>query len=40
MYRIPARDATLVTSINGNDMFANAVHVFMPALEVVLGDAP
>jgi D-alanyl-D-alanine carboxypeptidase len=38
MYRIPARDATLVTSLNRNDMFVNAVEVFMPALKVISSD--
>jgi D-alanyl-D-alanine carboxypeptidase len=39
MYRIPAHDATLVTSINGSDLFANAIHVFIPALRVIDGSS-
>jgi len=39
MFRIPAQDATLVTSINGSDLFANAFHVFIPALRVIDGSA-
>lgn len=40
MYRIPAHDATLVTSINGNDLFANAFHVFIPALRAIAPELP
>lgn len=40
MYRIPARDATLVTSINASDMFANALNVLIPSLQVVTAPAP
>jgi len=40
MYRIPARDATLVTSINAGDMFANALEVLIPSLQVVTAPAP
>lgn len=35
MYRIPERDATLVTAVNTGDLFTNALQVFMPSLEVV-----
>jgi D-alanyl-D-alanine carboxypeptidase len=35
MYRIPARDTTLVTAINAGDLFANALQVFIPSLDVI-----
>jgi D-alanyl-D-alanine carboxypeptidase len=40
MFRIPARDATLVTAVNTQDLFANALQVFIPAVEVVVGSSP
>jgi hypothetical protein len=39
MYRIPSRDATLVTSINAGDMYANALNVLVPSLQVVTAPA-
>jgi D-alanyl-D-alanine carboxypeptidase len=39
MYRIPARDATLVTSINATGLMENAVHVLMPSLGVITAPA-
>jgi D-alanyl-D-alanine carboxypeptidase len=35
MFRIPARDTTLVTAVNTNDLFTNALQVFIPALEAI-----
>jgi D-alanyl-D-alanine carboxypeptidase len=32
MFRIPARDTTLVTAVNTNDLFVNALDVFIPSL--------
>jgi D-alanyl-D-alanine carboxypeptidase len=40
MFRVPARDATLVTAVNTQDLFANALQVFIPAVGVVTGSAP
>jgi D-alanyl-D-alanine carboxypeptidase len=39
MFRIPDRDVTLVTSINTSDMFANALSVFIPSLDVITAPA-
>ena len=39
MFRIPARGATLVTAVNTSDMFANALEVFMPSLDVIAAAA-
>ena len=39
MFRIPAADTTLITVINTQDLFANALDVFSPAAEVVTGMA-
>jgi len=39
MYRIPARDTTLVTSINTSDLLANALNVLFPSLEVITAPA-
>lgn len=39
MYRIPARDTTLVTSVNVGDMYANALNVLIPSLDVLAGSA-
>jgi D-alanyl-D-alanine carboxypeptidase len=39
MYRIPARDTTLVTSITTSDLFANAVNVLIPSLDVIAAPA-
>lgn len=39
MFRIPAADTTLITAINTQDLFANALDVFSPAAEVVTGMA-
>jgi D-alanyl-D-alanine carboxypeptidase len=35
MFRIPARDTTLVTAVNTDDLFTNALVVFMPAVEAI-----
>lgn len=35
MYRLPAHDTTIVTSINSGDLFAVAVEVMMPATQVI-----
>ena len=35
MFRIPARDTTLVTAVNTNDLFTNALEVFMPAVDAI-----
>ncbi len=35
MFRIPARAVTLVTVVNTSDLFANALNVFGPAVDVV-----
>jgi D-alanyl-D-alanine carboxypeptidase len=40
MFRIPARDATLVTAVNTQDLFVNAREVFIPAVDVVASSAP
>ena len=35
MFRVPAADTTLVTSVNTQDLFLNALQVFMPSVDVV-----
>ncbi len=35
MFRIPASDTTLVTAVNTNDLFTNALQVFIPAVEAI-----
>ena len=35
MFRIPAVDTTLVTAVNTNDLFTNALEVFIPAVEAI-----
>jgi D-alanyl-D-alanine carboxypeptidase len=35
MYRIPAQDTTLVTSVNTSDLFANALQVYIPAVDAI-----
>jgi D-alanyl-D-alanine carboxypeptidase len=35
MFRIPAADTTLVTAVNTNDLFTNALQVFIPAVEAI-----
>jgi D-alanyl-D-alanine carboxypeptidase len=35
MFRIPAAGTTLVTAVNTNDLFTNALDVFIPALEAI-----
>jgi D-alanyl-D-alanine carboxypeptidase len=35
MFRIPSRDTTLVTSVNTSDMFANALQLLIPSLNVI-----
>jgi D-alanyl-D-alanine carboxypeptidase len=35
MFRIPANDTTLVTAVNTNDLFTNALEVFIPAVEAI-----
>lgn len=37
MYRIPASDTTLVTTVNAGGLMTNAVHVLMPSLDVLAG---
>jgi D-alanyl-D-alanine carboxypeptidase len=37
MFRIPARDSTLVTAVNTSNLFTNALGVFVPSFEVVMG---
>jgi D-alanyl-D-alanine carboxypeptidase len=39
MFRIPARDTTLVTAINTSDLFENALDVFIPSLNFITGHA-
>jgi D-alanyl-D-alanine carboxypeptidase len=39
MYRIPASDTTLVTSVNTSDMFANALEVYIPAVQAITAPA-
>jgi hypothetical protein len=35
MFRIPAVDTTLVTAVNTNDLFTNALEIFIPAVETI-----
>ena len=35
MFRIPAADTTLVTAVNTNDLFTNALQVFIPAVDAI-----
>ena len=35
MFRIPASDTTLVTAVTTNDLFVNALEVFISAVQVV-----
>ncbi len=37
MFRIPGQDATLITAVNTTDLFANALQIFIPALDVITG---
>jgi D-alanyl-D-alanine carboxypeptidase len=37
MFRIPARDTTLVTSVNIPDLFVNALDLYIPAVAVING---
>ena len=39
MFRIPSRDTTLVTAVNTNDLFVNALEVFIPAVEAITAPA-
>lgn len=39
MYRIPARDTTLVTSVNTGDLWTNAANLLMPSLDVLAAAA-
>ena len=39
MYRLPARDATLVTSLTTGDLSANALNVLMPSVDVIAAPA-
>jgi CubicO group peptidase (beta-lactamase class C family) len=39
MFRIPSADTTLVTAVNTQDLFVNALHVFMPSVDVVTAAA-
>lgn len=40
MFSIPASDTILVTAVNTQDLFVNALDVFIPAIEVVTASAP
>jgi D-alanyl-D-alanine carboxypeptidase len=40
MYRIAARDTTLVTAVTTGDMFVNALEVLFPSVEVIDAPAP
>jgi D-alanyl-D-alanine carboxypeptidase len=40
MFQIPARATTLVTAVNTGDLFANALEVFIPSLDVITAPAP
>jgi D-alanyl-D-alanine carboxypeptidase len=40
MYRIPDRDATIVTSVNSGDLLTHALNVLIPSLEVIGSPAP
>ena len=35
MFRIPCGDTTLVTAVNTNDLFINALEVFIPAVDAI-----
>jgi D-alanyl-D-alanine carboxypeptidase len=39
MFRIPSSDTTLVTAVNTNDLFVNALEVFIPAVEAITASA-
>ncbi len=39
MFQIPAHETTLVTSVNTSDLFANALEVFIPAVDVITAPA-
>jgi D-alanyl-D-alanine carboxypeptidase len=39
MFRIPAADATLVTAVNTNDLFTNALQVFIPGVAAIAASA-
>ena len=39
MFRLSARDTTLVTAVNTSDLFVNALNVFIPAIEAINAEA-
>jgi D-alanyl-D-alanine carboxypeptidase len=39
MFRIPAHHATLVTAVNAGNLFTNAMHVFMPSVDIIAGES-
>jgi D-alanyl-D-alanine carboxypeptidase len=38
MFRVPQRRTTLVTAVNTNDLFTNALEVFIPSLQVITAE--
>jgi D-alanyl-D-alanine carboxypeptidase len=40
MFRLPAQDTTLVTAVNTQDLFVNALQVFIPAIDAIAGARP